>query len=229
MTKTVTTTTTTTTVTTTVETTVEPKQYKKTRIVVIGDRSGSMSGMINDAIGGVNTFVEEQKKLPGEATFSLVLFDSVVERAINEMDLQKVQPITSAMWYPRGMTSLLDAVGQTISALTATNEPDTKTIVSIMTDGEENSSREFTHDAVKALISKAEDELGFDVMFMGANINVNSVASSIGIKGGKFAAFEATGKGMSDTYTAMSLAATSYRGFAATEDLEVTMARVSNQ
>lgn len=218
-----TTTTTTTTVTTVTETKTEPRVFKKTRIVSIGDRSGSMATMINDAIGGINSFVNEQKKVPGQATFSLVLFDSMVDMAIPETDIQMVPKITNEMWYPRGSTSLLDAVGMTINRLKATHQDDVKTILTVMTDGEENTSREYSYSQVSSLIKEVEEKLGWDVLFMGANIDVAKMATQMNLSAGKFASFEATGKGMQDQFTAMAAATTAYRGFGEVKSMSAYM------
>ena len=89
---------------------------EKTLIVFIGDRSGSMSPIIDDAIGGFNEFLRKQKKLDDDATMTVVLFDDRYELLYNNVDLQKVNKMTRDDWSPRGMTALYDAIGKTISS-----------------------------------------------------------------------------------------------------------------
>jgi hypothetical protein len=124
-----------------------PATTKTTEIAVILDRSGSMESIANDAIGGFNAFVDSQRRQPGEARMSLVLFDDRYEVPIKSQPLAKVPLLTRQTFVPRGSTALLDAIGRTIKRMTdafaarpAANRPDT-IIVAILTDGEENASR----------------------------------------------------------------------------------------
>jgi hypothetical protein len=210
MTKKVTTTTTTT--TTVVETVDTPT---KARLIFVLDRSGSMGSIQTEAIGGFNAFVEGQKAVPGEATLSLVIFDNVVETVHDKVTLEEIPVLTNEVFVPRGMTALYDAIGVTINKYISEGNPsDTKTILAILTDGAENASQEYSGKQVADLVKKAETELGWEVLFLGANIDVQHVAGNLGIQAGKFAAFAASSKGISDTYAAVNTATAMYRSFA---------------
>jgi len=104
----------TTTVTTTVKEEIIPTN-EKTQIICILDRSGSMSRIMDDSIGGFNTFIKQQKELPDEATLTVVLFDDKYELLYDNVDIKEVKEITSDEWFPRGSTSLHDAIGKTIN------------------------------------------------------------------------------------------------------------------
>jgi len=209
--------TTTTTTTTTTVTTVTSEAPSKARLVVILDRSGSMSSIKNEAIGGVNAFVDGQKKVPGEAQLTLVIFDNIIETVHNQVPLQLVPTLTEEVYIPRGMTALYDAIGVTMTQLLSEKQdPTVKTIVAILTDGAENASREFSGKAVADLIKTAETEHNWEVLFLGANIDVEKVATQLNIQGHKFASFAATAKGMADSYEAVNTVTSMYRSAFAT-------------
>lgn len=205
-------TTTTTTVTTTVTTTTAAATPTKARLIFVLDRSGSMQSIQNEAIGGFNAFVEAQKKVEGEATLSLVIFDNVIDTIHKDVPLNEVPVLTSQVFVPRGMTAMNDAIGVTITqCLSETAEAGVKTIMAVLTDGQENASKEYTGKMVGDLIKRAESEYGWEVLFLGANIDVNAVASSINIASNKFATFQANAKGAMDSYDAVSNATAMYR------------------
>ena len=158
-----------------------------TELVFILDRSGSMSGLEADTIGGFNSMIEKQKQEAGEATVTTILFDNYVETLHDRADLQKIQPMTNKEYYVRGSTALLDAVGSTIQHISHVhtvmgedNVPE-HTMVVITTDGMENSSKEFTAEAVKRLIEEKKEKNGWEFLFLGANIDAVKAAGHIGI------------------------------------------------
>ena len=126
-----------------------------TDLVFILDRSGSMRGREQDTIGGFNGMIEKQKALAGEARVTTVLFDSVSKVLYSRASLRDVKPLTEKEYYAHGSTALLDAVGTAIDVVgaqlrdTAEAERPAKVIVIITTDGEENSSREYSLEQVK--------------------------------------------------------------------------------
>ncbi|MGN1398460.1 MAG: hypothetical protein ACI4WG_00455 [Erysipelotrichaceae bacterium] len=157
---------------------------KYTEIVFILDRSGSMSGLEKDTIGGYNSTIEKQKKESGSAVVSTILFNHYSKVVCNRVDINKVKPMTEDDYRVGGSTALLDAVGGAIvhvekvhKMLGEAHSPE-KTIFIITTDGYENSSKEFSYQKVKSLISKHDD---YQFIFMGANIDAYQMASSMGI------------------------------------------------
>lgn len=175
-------------------------------ILVIADRSGSMSSLANEAIGGFNRFLAEQKAAPGKATVSLVLFDDQYETPYVNVDIQHVAPLTSETFVPRGMTALYDAAGRALQALLA-RAPE-RAIVMIITDGAENASREFSHGRVQELISQAKAKR-YEVLFLASGINAVAVGSSLGVVNNF--QHDASPEGLTRAYATMNASTLSYR------------------
>lgn len=176
-----------------------------TELVFILDRSGSMDPLAEDTIGGYNSLLKKQKELPGKAMVTTVLFDDQYEVLHNGEDLSKVEPLTSATYYARGCTALLDAVGRTLMDVDAKYKgladfmKPSKTMVVIITDGMENSSREYTYEKVKRMIS-ARRGIGWEFVFLGANIDAEAVAENISIDRNRAARYSANGKAVRKSY-----------------------------
>lgn len=155
-----------------------------TDITVVMDRSGSMQACRTDAEGGLNRFVEDQKKQPGSAVFTLVQFDTEYEFVHRGVPIGSVPPYELV---PRGNTALLDAVGRAIvetgERLAAMPEKDRPGLVVfvIVTDGEENSSREFTLEQIKEKITHQRDVYKWQFTFLGANADAFADAGAMGI------------------------------------------------
>lgn len=155
-----------------------------TDITVVLDRSGSMATCRHDAEGGLNHFIDEQKKLPGEAAFTLVQFDTdyeFVHRAV------AIKSVGRCELHPRGGTALLDAVGRAITetgerlkAMSETDRPGLVVFV-IITDGEENSSKEFKLAQIKEMITRQRDTYKWQFTFLGANQDAFAEAGAMGI------------------------------------------------
>lgn len=158
-----------------------------TEIVFILDRSGSMSGLESDTIGGYNSMIEKQKKEEGEALISTVLFDGQTDVLHDRVPLDKISPITEKEYYVRGSTALLDAVGGAIHHIGNVHkyarEEDVpeKTLFIITTDGMENSSRRYSYDKVKKMIEKQKEKYHWEFIFLGANIDAVGVADRFGV------------------------------------------------
>ena len=156
-------------------------------VVFILDRSGSMGGLESDTIGGFNSMLEKQRKLEGKAYITTVLFDDQYELLHDRIDISKVKNITEKEYYVRGNTALLDAIGKTIAKEKAIqdtlgkNEKANKVLFVIITDGLENSSREYNSTTVKKLIETQKEKYGWEFLFLGANIDAIETAGSIGI------------------------------------------------
>jgi Mg-chelatase subunit ChlD len=200
-----------TTTTTTTTTTTVTSAPSKSRIFFILDRSGSMHTLREAAVGGFNKFIADQRAVEGEAEVSLTIFDNTVETVFSGVDLHAVKELTQADFVPRGYTALYDALGQTITAARDTHSDDVQTIIVVMTDGAENASREFTQAAVQALVKDVEATLGWETIFLGANIDVSAVSHSLGIKSKNAVAFAASAVGISAAYSNTTMATTAYR------------------
>ena len=172
-----------------------------TEIVAILDRSGSMEKLTNDTIGGFNTFLKQQKEIPGEAALTTVLFNDSYLRLHDRADIKKVKPMTKKNYAASGNTALLDAMGKTINDIglklhnTPENERPCKVIFFIITDGEENASKEFTNDKIKEMVELQRKTYSWEFIFLGANIDSFSAAGAMGISADM--AFDIAGDGES--------------------------------
>ncbi|WP_424471565.1 vWA domain-containing protein [Paenisporosarcina sp.] len=159
----------------------------RTEIIFLLDRSGSMSGLEKDTIGGFNAFIEKQCELDGEVSLTAVLFDHEYEILWNGINAKGAK-LTQEDYFVRGSTALLDAVGKTILdvdrrlAKKSEELKPGKVIFVITTDGMENASREFTHEKVKKLITLQEEKQQWEFIFIGANMDAAKEASSLGIQ-----------------------------------------------
>lgn len=156
-------------------------------LVFILDRSGSMSGLETDTIGGYNSMLEKQRKEAGEAIITTVLFDNEYELLHDRISIRGIKNITDKDYFVRGSTALLDAVGKTILKIenaqkhTTEDEKPEKTLFVITTDGLENSSVEFDDGKLKKMI-ESKKEIGWEFIFLGANIDAVKVGSRFGLK-----------------------------------------------
>jgi hypothetical protein len=155
-----------------------------TDITLVVDRSGSMGSIKDDAEGGVNAFIEKQAKEPGEALLTLVQFDTEYEFLTEGVPISKVPQYEL---HPRGMTALLDAVGRAINEtgqrLSGMEEVDRPGLVIfvVMTDGQENSSKEFTKSQIKEMIERQQSQYNWHFTFLGANQDAFAEAGAMGI------------------------------------------------
>lgn len=188
-----------------------------TSINVIIDQSGSMGHLRSDTIGGFNTFLNEQKQVPGEAIFTLCLFNTEYNLPFNFVKLAAVPDLTSELYCPSGSTALLDAVGTTINQVGAKlaampeEERPSKVIFLIITDGEENSSNEFTKSQIKSMISHQQDVYKWDFIFMGANIDAVAEGDALGIAARNSINYSASAAGTKSLYNSVSRSLRSYR------------------
>ncbi len=188
-----------------------------TELVFILDRSGSMSGLENDTIGGYNGLIDKQRGEVGEAVITTVLFDDKYEILHDRIDVKSVAHITDKDYYVRGYTALLDAVGKTILRIenaqtqAAEGERPEKTLVVITTDGMENASREFTKDKVKELVLRMQNEHGWEFIFLGANIDAIETAGGIGICADRTANYHADSFGTAQNFSAVCAVASDIR------------------
>lgn len=196
----------------------------KSEIVVILDRSGSMGTIKDDAIGGYNTFIEEQKKVKGEATVTLVQFDHEYDVIYENIPINEVVPLNGSTYVPRGMTALYDAIGRTINKVAARHtcpicDKDTKIIFAILTDGQENCSKEFRQSAINDMITKRRGhDYYWEFIFLAANQDAFATGSALGINSVDTFNFCADSDGTKMAYSNMSIRSTAYRTATSTDD-----------
>lgn len=196
------------------------KKYTSARILFVLDKSSSMSHIRKETIEGVNAFLEEQKTFKQKAHFTLCQFNQHYSKTHDKCDLTEVEPLTAANFVPSGYTALYDAIGHTITqaladdAASPTGKPPKgqKTVLAILTDGEENSSKEFNNVTIRALIEQVQKENDWEVIFIGANIDAATVGGNLGVMRSKTASFDYSGKGVSDVMKSVSYASNASRG-----------------
>ena len=187
-----------------------------TEIVFILDKSGSMASMGSEPIEGYNNVIKEQSNPSlGEAKVTLVLFNDSVEFVYENVDIKNVKPLTREDYYPNGCTSLLDAIGYTFNqvgkrlANTPENERPSKVVVFILTDGQENSSREFDKKKISEMIKEQTEKYSWVVDFMGTTQEAINDAQSYGIK--LTSTYHNSQAGLKSCFTGSSVRMASYR------------------
>jgi len=196
-------------------------QNEKTHIICILDRSGSMSSIISDSIGGFNTFLKQQKELSDSATITVVLFDDNYEMLYDNVDIKKADELNNRIWIPRGTTALYDAIGKTINTEKQNfarlgSERPSKVLVCIVTDGQENASREYNLSGIKKLIKDCEND-DWNFIYLAANQSAFDVGTSFGVSAGNTYTYTASGAGVSAMFSTVSASATSYRGMSSSD------------
>ncbi len=160
-------------------------KYETSELVFILDRSGSMSGLEKDTIGGFNSLIQKQRKEKGKCYVSCVLFDDVQEVIYDRVPLNEVKKMTQKQYYARGCTALLDAMGGAIHHIgnvhKYSKEEIGKTLFIIITDGLENSSKRYSYASIKKKIERQKEKYGWEFIFIGANMDVIQEANKFGI------------------------------------------------
>ena len=188
-----------------------------TELVFILDRSGSMAGLEDDTIGGFNAMIEKQKKEPGEALVSTVLFDNECEVIHDRVDIRRIEPMTRQQYFVRGCTALLDAVGGAIHHIgnvhkyAREEDRPQKTLFVITTDGMENASRKYTYQRLKEMIRRQKSKYGWEFVFLGANIDAAKEAERFGIGRQCAVDYHADRQGTAVIYEAVNQAVCSVR------------------
>ena len=191
-------------------------QKNLTELVFILDRSGSMAGLESDTIGGFNAMLEKQRKEPGRALISTVLFDDASQVIHDRVDIQRIEPMTDRQYFVRGCTALLDAVGSAITHIRNVHKyareedrPE-KTLFVITTDGMENASRHYSYDRLKEMIRQQQTQ-GWEFLFLGANIDAAKEAARFGIHRDCAADYHADKEGTAVIYEAVNQAVCAMR------------------
>ena len=188
-----------------------------TEIVFILDRSGSMSGLEQDTIGGYNSLIRKQKSEEGEAIITTVLFDDQMEVVHDRVSLDGIKPMTENEYYVRGCTALLDAVGGAIHHIgnvhkyARKEDVPEKTLFIITTDGMENASRRYSYEKVKHMIERQKAKFGWEFLFLGANIDAIEVAGRFGIQPERAVNYNCDSEGTAVNYNALSKAVSRVR------------------
>src|SRR3990167_1018571 len=191
----------------------------KTMICLILDRSGSMGGRENDVVNGVNSFIEEQKKLPDPASIACVRFDTeATERFRPMQSLADIKPLERGEYQPRGGTPLLDAVGTTIAKLDEdwkVEQPE-RAVVVVVTDGEENRSREYSKSKVKEMIESRQTSGKWAFIYLGANVDAFHEARGMGFAAANTGCYTNTAAGTMAMYAAVGQSVSQMRATGAT-------------
>lgn len=191
-----------------------------TELVFILDRSGSMSGLEKDTIGGFNSFIEKQKKEEGECLVSTVLFDDYSDVIYDRVPLNKIEPMNDKQYFVRGCTALLDAVGGAIHHIgnihkyAREEDRPEKTIFIITTDGMENSSRKYSYQKVKDMVERQREKYDWEFIFLGANIDAVEVAGRFGVREDRAVRYECDGEGTELNFSVLANAVSKIRNTA---------------
>ncbi|KGR80108.1 vWA domain-containing protein [Ureibacillus manganicus] len=187
-----------------------------TEIVFILDRSGSMSGLESDTIGGYNAMLTKQKDAEGEAIVTTVLFNHDYELLHDRINVKGVAPLSQKDYDVSGTTALLDAIGHTINKIkkaqnaTLKEHQADKVLFVITTDGLENSSHEFNYKKIKQMIGQ-QKENGWEFIFLGANIDAIGTASELGIDSDHAVEFHADEEGVQMNFSVVTETVLNYR------------------
>ena len=195
-----------------------------TEIVFILDRSGSMSGLEAETIGGFNSMMKKQRTEDGEAIVSTVLFDNVCEVIHDRVPLDEVKELTGDEYFVRGCTALLDAIGGAIRHIgnvhkyAREEDRPEKTLFIITTDGMENASRRYTYAKVKKMVERQQEKYGWEFLFLGANMDAIAQARRFGISEKRAVRYECDSAGTALNFDVVSETIGSFRKCAEISD-----------
>lgn len=195
-----------------------------TELVFILDKSGSMGGLESDTIGGYNAMLEKQKAVEDECRMTTVLFDNNYELLHDRIDIKAVSAIAEKEYFVGGSTALIDAIGRTIHKIgnaqkhTAEDYRAEKVMFVIITDGEENSSREYSSEKVKKMIEHQKAKYGWEFIFLGANIDAVETAKRFGIAPNRAQNYHADSEGVELNFRVMSDTIAKFRACEAMSD-----------
>ena len=186
-------------------------------LVFVLDKSGSMSGLESDTIGGFNSMLKKQKKLDGECRITTVLFNESCRLLHDRIDIQAVEAMNESDYFAGGSTALLDAVGMTIDKLAAVQKSTAaeyraeSVLFVIITDGMENASRKYSLKQVKAMIEREKEQYGWEFIFLGTNIDAVETAAGFGIDAEYAADYVPDAAGTALNFETMSETASCFR------------------
>lgn len=189
-----------------------------TDVTIILDRSGSMEAIREATMEGFNSFIAEQAKVPSECTISLVQFDHEYEITYFGKPAKDATKLSYENFVPRGRTALLDAIGRTVNAIGArlANMPEherpARVVVAIMTDGDENDSKEFNKSQIDTLLKNQQEKYSWQIIFLGANQDAIKTAKGLGINVANAMSYAGNSQGAKSALRGMSLNVASYAG-----------------
>lgn len=176
-------------------------------VVFVVDRSGSMSDLVKSTIDGYNEMLKSQRQGKGIVKITTVLFDHESTVLTLHEDIAKVHKLTSKTYQPRGSTALLDAIGNAIrdmddaqDSFKRMNQAASKILFVIITDGYENSSRQYSIDKIRKLVQEKREKCGWEFVFLGANMDAIQAATQFGMSGDYAADFGANKEGVKDVF-----------------------------
>jgi len=196
---------------------------KDAELVFILDKSGSMMDLEKDTIGGFNSLLEKQKSEEGEARVTTVLFDHRYTVLHDRLPIRDVKLLTKEEYSPAGTTALLDAVGRTVDSLLENlmgipKEAYPSVMFVIITDGEENASKDYTLDRIRKRIEFCKESEGWEFIFLGADIDAFAAAETIGIGASRTASYHADSVGVSVNFEVLNSAMSQLRCCKAVKD-----------
>lgn len=193
-----------------------------THLIILIDRSGSMTSIKEDMEGGLVTFLAEQKKIPGKCTLTVANFDTFYEKVHSMVDINDVESIKIE---PRAATALLDAMsrlireaGEELAALNEEDRPE-KVLFITITDGDENSSKECTNDRLKSMITEQTEKYNWQFVYLGANQDAFAVASRYGMSSTSTMTYNATSTGSFNMFFHLTSATSRYRSTSTTDSV----------
>ncbi|MBQ3574873.1 MAG: VWA domain-containing protein [Clostridia bacterium] len=193
-------------------------------LIFILDRSGSMSGLESDTIGGFNAMLEKQKQLEGDVFVSTVLFNHESAVLHDRKNIRDIPPMTARDYMPAGTTALLDAIGGAIHHIgnihkyARREDVPEKTMFVIITDGMENASHRYDSRRVKEMIRRQEERYGWEFLFLGANIDAVETGANFGIRPERAVNFHSDAQGTMLNYETISQTVTCVRQCGAMPD-----------
>ena len=188
-----------------------------TELVFVLDKSGSMGGLERDTIGGFNSMLEKQRKEDGDVVISTVLFDDRMQVIHDRVGIDGIRDLTSEDYQVGGCTALLAALGKSIKHINkvqkalSEDERPAKTMFVITTDGQENSSHEYSYEKIKKMVEKKQEKKQWEFLFLGANMDAISAAANIGIRADRAVNFVCDATGTAVNYSALSRAVSKLR------------------
>jgi hypothetical protein len=188
-----------------------------THITFVLDRSGSMDSVRDDAIGGFNAFLDQQRGAPDKATLTLVQFDHEYTTVYRAQPIAEVPRLDRDHFIPRGQTALYDAVGRSVAetaehiASLPENERPTRVVVAILTDGHENASNEYSYEQVRAVLAEKATAAGWHVLFLASDMEAAAAAVRMGVPSSHTGTYQPSGRGTRGAFGEISRVVTRVR------------------